>query len=154
MKRLATICATGFLALLAPMAHAACGGLKQTHYIDLYYDGYFPTKTYLCQGDDVYFVNKSGYWMYFYWESAKATRKNSSGQICADTDPVCEGETYENVSDYYSGWMASNAVVGPVTVRGHTGDDLWRAYRWNGSSTVRASYGGKVYKNVTAPYSY
>lgn len=137
MKLINLTMAAVVLAMTASVAQADCTGGSDTHYIEVRPDGFFPTNTYVCNGDNVYFINKSGYWMYFYWETAQGN----------------ENEEDPDATNWWSGWISNGSTKGPIKVRGYTGDSLYSLHRWTGSSTVSASYGGQVIKG-TAPTSY
>ena len=104
MKRLASAALAGVLAISALPAQAGCGGTKVTHDVRIQYNGFFPTKIYVCSGDDIRFTNYSGYWANFYLD---------------------DGPDEDSNLDRWSGWLNYNGGTWTLTnVNPAIGDQL------------------------------
>ena len=67
MKSIAKAALTcAILAIPAAASASDCTGVpNQTHYVNVYENGYFPTNLYACGGDSVVFTNRSGRYIQF-----------------------------------------------------------------------------------------
>ena len=119
MKRFASAALAAGLAISALPAQAGCGGANVTHDVRIQYNGFFPTTIYVCNGDDIRFTNRSGYWANFYL-----------------SDGPDEGDNF----DRWSGWISNGNTWTLTNVNNSIGDQFRNLDLYGRSNSTYRGY--------------
>lgn len=111
MKRMLVAICGLLVAGTAVSAETSCQRGSEAHTIYVQKNGFFPSKLFVCEGDKVFFLNRSGYWAKF-------------------------NQNTTTVAGFNSYWLSNGSSAGPLVVRSGMGMRVENLDLWNVSNNT------------------